>query len=102
MQMWQPLSINDNGNIVTLTMNEDRITDTIYHSVIRYGVYSPLWLDDKNSYLKNTKEVRVLNRHNHSGYVFENPRASCDEVGKATNDKIGLIISSHTHGHTNS
>ncbi|PHM54764.1 hypothetical protein Xhom_02720 [Xenorhabdus hominickii] len=63
------------------------------------GVCSPLWLDGKTSYLKNTKEIRVLNKHNHAGYVFENPRSSCDEVGKATDDKANLIILSHTHGY---
>ncbi|MEQ1968399.1 hypothetical protein ABLA30_15600 [Xenorhabdus nematophila] len=102
MKIWQPLSISDRDNVVTLTMNEDRITDNIYHAVIKGGVCAPLWFDDKNtSYLKKTKEIRVLNRHNYSGYVFENPRSSCDEVGKATNDKTSLIIASHTRGHTN-
>ncbi|WP_338803322.1 hypothetical protein WDV76_14100 [Xenorhabdus griffiniae] len=102
MKMWQPLSISDSGDIVTLTMNEDRVTDKIYHSVIEYGICAPLWLDDKNtSYLKNTKEIRVLNKHNYIGYVFENPRASCGELGKVTDENVSLTISSHTHWHTN-
>ncbi|PHM73730.1 hypothetical protein [Xenorhabdus kozodoii] len=42
MRMWQPLSISDSEGIVTLTMNEDRVTDKIYHAVINMGVCSPL------------------------------------------------------------
>ncbi|WP_338804794.1 hypothetical protein WDV76_06120 [Xenorhabdus griffiniae] len=102
MKSWQPLSITDKKGIVTLTMKNDQVTDTIYKSVITNGVCGPLWLDDKNtSYLKNTKEIRVLNKHNYIGPVFENPRTSCDELGKAKDDTAGIIISSHTHWHTN-
>ncbi|MFD0709958.1 hypothetical protein [Photorhabdus akhurstii] len=101
MRSWQPLSISDSGDVITLTMDEGQVTSDIYKSVIEMGVCAPIWLGVKNSYLKNTKEIHVLNRHNYIGYVFENPRSSCDEVGKATNDNVGLIILSHTHGHMN-
>jgi hypothetical protein len=102
MKPFQPLSISDSKGIVTLTMNEDQITDTIYKTVITNAICGPRWLDDKNTaYLKNTKEIRVLNKHNYIGYVFEEPSASCDELGKAKDDTAGIIIYSHTHWHPN-
>lgn len=79
-------------------MNEDRMTPLIYNAVISMGVCPPLWFDAKgSSYLKSTKEVRVLNRHSHSGFVLESPKTSCDEVGKATGDNGTIVINSHTH-----
>ncbi|MDX7988240.1 hypothetical protein FE392_13010 [Xenorhabdus sp. 12] len=102
MKGWQPLSISDSGNIITLTMNEDQITKDIYQAVIKMGVCAPLWLAEKGtSYLKKTKEIKVLNRHSYSGYVFENPRSSCDELGKVADDRVSLTILSHTHVHSN-
>ncbi|MEQ1968948.1 hypothetical protein ABLA30_18535, partial [Xenorhabdus nematophila] len=38
MKSWQPLSISDKWGIITLTMNEDRITNDIYKAVINIGV----------------------------------------------------------------
>ncbi|AID90815.1 hypothetical protein [Klebsiella michiganensis] len=98
LKPWNPLSIESSAGVVTLVMNEDSVTTQIFNSIIRMGVCSPLWLNpQKNTYLKNTKEVRVLNRYSHSGFVFENPRSSCNEAGQAKGDGSELIIASHTH-----
>ncbi len=98
LKPWNPLSIEDNAGVITLVMNEDSVTTQIYNSVIRMGVCSALWLNpQKSAYLKNTKEVRVLNRHAHGGFVFEDPRSSCGEAGQAKGDDSELIIASHTH-----
>ena len=98
LKPWNPLSIESSAGVVTLVMNEDSVTTQIFNSIIRMGVCSPLCLNpQKNTYLKNTKEVRVLNRYSHSGFVFENPRSSCNEAGQAKGDGSELIIASHTH-----
>lgn len=100
LKPWQPLSINEHGGAITLTLNEDRVTTEIYEAVIAGGVCAPSWLETKKTgYLKNAKEVRVLNRNNSAGFVFENPKSSCDEVGKAKGDDGKLVISSHTHSY---
>ncbi|HBR5116635.1 hypothetical protein AAHU41_09870 [Klebsiella pneumoniae] len=80
LKPWNPLSIESNSGVVTLVMNEDSVTTQIYNSVIRMGVCGPIWLNpQKTTYLKNTKEVRVLNRYAHSGFVFENPREGANK-----------------------
>lgn len=95
---WAPISISDKKGVIEIVMNEDRMTPQIYNAVINMGVCPPLWFDAKgSSYLKNTKEVRVLNRHSHSGFVLESPKTSCDEAGKATGDNGTIVINSHTH-----
>lgn len=95
---WAPISISDKRGVIEIVMNEDRLTPQIYNAVINMGVCPPLWFGAKgSSYLKNTKEVRVLNRHSHSGFVLESPKTSCDEVGKATGDSWSIVINSHTH-----
>ncbi|WP_049089333.1 hypothetical protein [Klebsiella grimontii] len=95
---WAPISISDKQGIIEIVMNEDRMTPQIYNAVIGMGVCPPLWFEAKgSSYLKNTKEVRVLNRHSHSGFVLESPKASCNEAGKAVGDNGTIVINSHTH-----
>lgn len=102
LKPWQPLAINEKNNIVIVNMNEGEVTSDVYLAVIRSGVCVPAW-DKKNvAYLKNTKEVRILNKHNYMGYVLENPRSACDDVGAAVSDNAtNSIILSHTHMNMN-
>lgn len=80
-------------------MNEDRVTPKIYDAVISMGVCTPLWFEAKgSSYLKNIKELRVLNRHSYSGYVLESPKSTCDEAGKAASGGTAIVINANTHG----
>ncbi|MFJ5480894.1 hypothetical protein [Pectobacterium carotovorum] len=97
---WKPLAISESAGAIAITMNEDRITPEIYSAVIKMGVCTPLWFGDKKSaYLKNTKEISILNRNNHSGFVFENPKSSCEEAGKAKDGGGDIVISSNTHSY---
>jgi len=95
---WQPLAITDKSGIVTITMNEAQVTPELYDFVAMWGICSPLWLDSKNkTFLKTTKEIRILNKFNYSGYIFENPHSACNEAGKVEEDQAKVIILSHTH-----
>lgn len=99
MKIWHPVAIAQNADVITLTMNENQVTNAIYMAVIKGGVCPPLWSDaKKTAYLKNIKEIRVLNIHNYIGYVYENPKSSCEELGVATADREDINILSHTHG----
>lgn len=95
---WSPLSISDNDGIVTLVMNEDRVTPKVYESVILMGVCAPFLAQNAHVwYLKNTSEVHVLNRFGRNGFAFESPRKSCKEVAQSKGDDAGLVISTYTH-----
>lgn len=98
MKDWQPISVIEDKGVITITLNEAQVTPDIYDSVSLLGICTPLWPDSqKTSYLKNIKEVRVLNKFNYSGYIFESPRAACDEAGKAQPEQSKIIILSHSH-----
>lgn len=97
-KQWQPLGVSEEGNIITITMNEARITPELYDFAAEQGVCSPLWLDDKKAtYLIKTKEIRVLNKFNSAGYVLETPRAICNEAGKTQPEQSKILILSKTH-----
>lgn len=97
---WGPISISEKQGVITVTLNEDRVTSQIYEAVIEMGVCPPLWFDaKKTSYLKNTKEIHVLNRHSYAGFVFEDPKSTCEAVGKAKGDDGKRVIAFHTHTH---
>ncbi|PWC09600.1 hypothetical protein [Brenneria corticis] len=93
----QPLSIIDSKGVITIALDESRITPEIYDTAI-YGVCYPVWLDKENtSYLKNTKEVQILNNFSYTGYIFENPRDTCDKVGKEQPEQSKVTILSNSH-----
>ncbi|EKS2238958.1 hypothetical protein QBG86_004389 [Salmonella enterica] len=98
---WQPLAIKDKNNIITVTMNEDRVTPELYLFVIKNGVCYPVWFESKNtSFLSKTEKVRILNKYDYQGLVLDQPRSACLEAKKAKDSSI--IINGHTHSHTNS
>lgn len=102
LKPWQPLAISEKNNIVTVNLDAGEITNEAYLAVTRLGICVPAW-DKKNaSYLKDTKEVRILNKHNFTGFVLENPRSTCNEVGAAVGDEaVNSIILSNTHMNMN-
>ncbi|HDH1443488.1 hypothetical protein I8N75_09465 [Klebsiella quasipneumoniae] len=98
LKPWRPLSINDNGGIITMVTNEDRVTPQVYESIILMGVCLPFLSQNAHVwYLKNTSEVHVLNRFGRNGFAFESPRKSCKEAAKSKGDDAGLVISTYTH-----
>ncbi|MBP2846322.1 MULTISPECIES: hypothetical protein [Dickeya] len=98
LKPWHPIIFSENGGVIRLTMNEDRVSNEIYESVILMGVCTPLWFEaKKTAYLNKIKEIHVLNRNSRSGFIFESPKSSCEEVGKAKGDGGKIVIAAHTH-----
>lgn len=97
----QPLSIKENKGVITVALDAASITPEIYDTAI-YGVCYPVWLHKENtSYLKNTKEVRILNKFSFMGYALENPRATCDKAGAEQPNESKVTIMANTHLITN-
>lgn len=97
----QPLSIKENKGVITVALDAASITPEIYDTAI-YGVCNPVWLHKENtSYLKNTKEVRILNKFSFMGYALENPRATCDKAGAEQPNESKVTIMTNTHLVTN-
>ncbi|EKS1846587.1 hypothetical protein C5960_00715 [Cronobacter sakazakii] len=97
----QPLTIADSKGIITVSLDVASITPEIYDTAI-YGVCYPVWLHKENtSYLKHTKEVRILNKFKFMGYSFENPKSTCEKAGAEQPEKSKVTIMANTHLVTN-
>lgn len=99
--LWQPLSIQEDKKIITLILNEQKVTDQIYSNIIKNGVCTPLWLDENKKYLTGINEINVLNQYSKQGYVFESPKQACDAIGKSNDQEAGVRLMGATRGWTN-
>ena len=96
LRPWQPLEVKKSKDAITVTLNQDMVTTQIYEAVARMGVCPSVW-GAPDSYLKSVKEISILNKNKHSGFVLENPKSTCNEMGKATGDKANITLNANTH-----
>jgi len=103
VKMWQPINIQQQKTIITITLNENQITPQIYHAVISDGICSGIWLHSTpDDFLKSIKEIRVLNKHSYQGYALTDPLATCNEMGMAQDENDGkTFMLSHSRLFTN-
>ncbi|WP_258364692.1 hypothetical protein [Enterobacter hormaechei] len=98
LKPWQPIEVSKSGDTLTVILNENQITPTIYDAVISAGVCSDIWTKSVPAkYLETVKELHILNKHKFKGYVLEQPLATCNEMGKETDERAKVIMLSHTH-----
>lgn len=96
LRPWQPLEVKKNKDVITVALNQDMVTTQIYEAVASMGVCPSVW-GAPASYLKSVKEINILNKNKHSGFVLENPKTTCNEVGNAKGDKVNIILNANTH-----
>lgn len=98
LKPWQPIEVSKSGDILTVVLNENRITPDVYDAVISSGACMDIWTKDVPAkYLKSTKELHILNKHKAQGYVLEQPLNACNEMGKEQPERAKVIMLSHTH-----
>lgn len=83
---WQPTSLTMQNGIVTVVTPQNRMTENIYKTVATSVC--------GNSYGNKTfwgktpiKEIHVLNQFGTQGYIWENPKQTCQETAKLVNEK---------------
>ncbi|EBD4887161.1 TPA: hypothetical protein F6U11_18855 [Citrobacter freundii] len=97
MNEMQPISIEESDSTVVIVLNTASVTPEIYDTAI-LGICNPVWLNKENTaYLKNTKEVHVLNKFSAIGYALEKPRATCEKAGQEQPKQSKITILSNTH-----
>lgn len=97
LKPWQPIEVSKSGDTLTVVLNENQITPTVYDAIISAGACMAIWTKDAPAnYLKSVKELHILNKHKAQGYVMENPLDTCNEMGKETEVKAKGIMLSHT------
>lgn len=98
LKPWQPIEVSKSGDTLTVVLNENQVTPTIYDTVISTGVCMDIWTKDvPANYLEKVKELHILNKHKFKGYVLEQPLATCNEMGKEQPERAKVIMLSHTH-----
>lgn len=98
IEMWKPVSITHNENVLKIISKERSVTGEIYQSMIR-GICTGL--TDSPSSLSGITEIRILNRFSRQGYVFEGGAVECHEFVELPASKTTLFVLGRTHLHTN-
>ncbi|EPE53435.1 hypothetical protein [Salmonella enterica] len=101
LKPWQPMEITARENSLTVLLTVKEITSEAYSQLIMSGVCTPIWTHDAPaSYLKNTKEISVLNEYKSFGYTFEDPLATCNEIAPLADKAAQTMLLSKTHTYT--
>lgn len=96
VEMWAPDSVAVQNGTLTIVLPQDRITDQIYLSVIKFGLcMAPL----RGLDLHEVENIEILNRHSAQGFVYERGISDCAEFNdRPANDRTTDIeIMGHTH-----
>ena len=97
---WQPIEIIDNKNISKIVLPTATVTSDAYEALISSGVCTPVWVKSApEGYLKNTKEIHVVNKFSAQGYTFENPLITCKKMGTLMDDEAKTLMYENTHGY---
>lgn len=96
LKSFNPASItvhqgSEKRETVVIILPQARITDTIYTATIK-GACMRLWLNPKDKYLNTVGQIAVLNQ----GYVFENPKETCKQMGEAVGNKSNILLMGNT------
>ncbi|EML0566572.1 hypothetical protein ACV822_004511 [Klebsiella aerogenes] len=101
LKPWQPKEITTQKNIMTVVLPGKEITSEAYSQLIMSGVCTPIWTHDAPaSYLKNIKEISVINEYKSFGYTFEDPAATCNEIAPLADKAAQNLLLSKTHTYT--
>ncbi|EMN0500732.1 hypothetical protein OW793_19095 [Klebsiella pneumoniae] len=97
---WQPIEIIDNKNISKIVLPTTTVTSDAYEALISSGICTPVWVKSApEGYLKNTKEIHVVNKFSAQGYTFENPLITCKKMGALMDDEAKTLMYENTHGY---
>ncbi len=100
LRSFNPASItahqgSEKGETVVIVLPQARITDTIYSVAIK-GACMRLWLNPKDKYLNTVGQIAVLNQTAKQGYIFENPKETCRQMGEAVGNKSNILLMGKT------
>lgn len=95
---WDPKSIEITGDgVLRVTLNEQRITDTIFYAVVQGGFCLGPLLDMK---MPDVKSVFVLNNIQAQGWLFEAGTNACTQINNAPANNAKILIAGQSSAHT--
>lgn len=95
LELWDPLSIEQQGSRLVITSRERRVNHTVYTAMIGAGIC--LYAGTGQIQLTGITEIVILNRFQGMGWVFEGGKSSCVSIAKASSGKRELLIAGQTH-----
>lgn len=97
LRPWHPLAVTRHHSIVTIILNESRVTPALYEDVIVVGVCTGIWRNQVQTRdLASVSALQVLNKYHTRGYVLVEPGALCKRMGEETGQRALMILLSHT------
>jgi hypothetical protein len=98
LKPWQPSEIALNGDQITVVLPGANINSDTYGLIISSGICSPIWTRDVPAgYLKNIKQINIINKFKTIGYSFENPLSVCKEMGNLMDKPAATLMLGNTH-----
>lgn len=98
LKPWQPLEVNLKHDQITVVLPAASVNDETYNAIISSGVCSPIWTKGVPAgYLKKIQLINVTNKFKASGYSFENPLSTCNEMGKLMDKPATAVMLGNTH-----
>ncbi|MEB2729595.1 hypothetical protein VC161_20885 [Citrobacter koseri] len=101
LKPWQPMEITTENNAIMVVLPGKEITPDSYNNLIMSGICTPIWTHDTpDSYLKEVKELGIVNQYKSIGYVFSDPLKTCNEIGSLMPKPGQVLLSSKTRLYT--
>lgn len=98
IKIWQPMEVSEQKNNITVALPSSEMTTEAYEALISSGLCTPIWTNDvPKNYLNDIAEIHVTNKHKTTGFTFESPRKTCDEMGKLMDAPAKTLLLSQTH-----
>lgn len=97
LAQWQPqqVSLTKDGAL-RVVLDQNRISDTIFYSVIQGFCMAPLFKTSVNG----VNSVFVLNRLETQGWLFESGVEACTEINQTPVDRVKMLIAATSSTHT--
>lgn len=95
LDTWEPKSVEIKDKIITIALNEKRVTKTIYEAVIKLGVCMTMYLGNK-TFLDDVSKIIVLNEYSYQGWEFDQPKEACTKMGEASGKKSDALLYYYT------
>ncbi|EPJ9674349.1 hypothetical protein R4R86_003871 [Citrobacter farmeri] len=101
LKPWQPMEITTENNAIMVVLPGKEITPDSYNNLIMSGICAPIWTHDTpDLYLKEVKELSIVNQYKSIGYVFSDPLKTCNEIGSLMPKPGQVLLSSKTRLYT--
>ena len=98
LKPWQPTEVSHKEDQITIVIPAASLDDETYKAITSNGICSPIWTKDvPANYLKKIKAINVTNKFKASGYSFENPLSTCNEMGKLMDKPATALLLGNTH-----